>query len=122
MLDQRQEFKQQPMEFFPILIVALIVGLALFAIAQVLIQWHSNNQQPVLSVAATVVTKRTRVRGFGSGNGTGSTRTYYYCTFEDTSGERHEFRISGREYGQLAEGDAGTLTCQGTRYKGFQRQ
>lgn len=110
------------MELFPLLIVALIVGLALFAILQVLIQWHSNNQQPVLSVTAKVVTKRTRVRGFGSGNGTGSTRTYYYCTFETSTGERQEFRVSGREYGQLAEGDSGTLTYQGTRYQGFQRQ
>jgi hypothetical protein len=29
--------------------------------------------------------------------------------------------MSGREYCLLAEGDLGTLTFQGTRYKGFSR-
>lgn len=108
------------MELFPILIIALIVGLLLFAVVRSLLEWQSNNQQPVLSISAKVVTKRTKVRG-SSGNGGGMTRTYYYCTFEDESSTRREFRISGREYGQLVEGDEGTLTYQGTRYHGFQR-
>ncbi len=30
--------------------------------------------------------------------------------------------ISGQEYGQLAEGDRGTLHFQGTRYLGFDRR
>ena len=37
------------------------------------------------------------------------------------SGDRMELRVSGREYGLLAEGDRGQLTFQGTRYLSFVR-
>ena len=33
-----------------------------------------------------------------------------------------ELHVSGFEYGQLAEGDRGQLSFQGTRYLGFVRQ
>ena len=36
-------------------------------------------------------------------------------------GNRMELRLSGTEYGQLAEGDTGRLSFQGTRYLGFER-
>ena len=36
-------------------------------------------------------------------------------------GDRMELRLSGTEYGQLAEGDTGRLSFQGTRYLGFER-
>jgi Protein of unknown function (DUF2500) len=109
------------MEFIPILIIALAFGLILFLLIRSFLQWQANNRQPVLSVSARVVTKRTQVRSSGSGD-SGITRTYYYCTFEDGTGTRREFRISGREYGQLVEADQGMLTYQGTRYHGFQRR
>ena len=51
-----------------------------------------------------------------------STSTTYYATFEVESGDRIEFLINGWEYGQLAEGDMGKLSFQGTRYLGFVRQ
>ena len=35
--------------------------------------------------------------------------------------DRMELRLSGTEYGQLAEGDTGRLSFQGTRYLGFER-
>ena len=38
------------------------------------------------------------------------------------SGDRLELRMSGREFGTLAEGDKGKLTFQGTRYRGFERR
>jgi len=47
--------------------------------------------------------------------------SYYYATFQVASGDRIELKISGKEYGILAEGDIGDLTFQGTRYKGFER-
>ena len=47
--------------------------------------------------------------------------TAYYATFQFDSGDRMEFAIDGAEYGMLAEGDAGQLTFQGTRYLGFVR-
>ncbi|MGG6238681.1 DUF2500 domain-containing protein [Nodosilinea sp. AN01ver1] len=107
---------------FIALIAILIVGILIFTIIKAIVKWQHNNTQPVLSVPSRVVTKRTRVRGHAPPDRVSHTSTYYYCTFEDDRGQRHEFRISGREYGQLAEGDSGTLTYQGTRYRGFQRQ
>ena len=72
---------------------------------------------------AHVVSKRTDTSGTGSSmdSDLGRVSTLYYVTFEVDGGERKEFGLSGREYGLLAEGDAGTLTFQGTRYKGFAR-
>ena len=49
------------------------------------------------------------------------TFTTYYVTFQVESGDRMELRLSGTEYGQLAEGDTGKLSFQGTRYLGFER-
>jgi hypothetical protein len=107
---------------FIALIAILIVGILIFTIIKAIAKWQHNNTQPVLSVASRVVTKRTRVSGHAPPDRVRTTSTYYYCTFEDERGQRHEFRISGKEYGQLVEGDQGTLTYQGTRYRGFQRQ
>jgi hypothetical protein len=47
--------------------------------------------------------------------------TLYYVTFQVESGDRMEFRLSGREYGMIVEGDRGRLTFQGTRYLSFER-
>ncbi|MGA3600701.1 DUF2500 family protein [Lysinibacillus agricola] len=37
------------------------------------------------------------------------------------SGDRLELKMSGRDYGQLANGDFSLLTFQGTRYPTFER-
>lgn len=96
---------------------ALVLGFILFAIIKGIRQWHHNNQQPQLTVEATVVGKRTQV----SGSGDRHASTYYYVTFETEDGDRMEFGVLGSEYGLLAEGDLGRLTFQGTRYLGFER-
>ncbi|MFC0560124.1 DUF2500 domain-containing protein [Halalkalibacter alkalisediminis] len=36
-----------------------------------------------------------------------STSTTYYITFEVESGDRMELKLSGKEYGLMAEGDVG---------------
>ncbi|GAB4185334.1 MAG: hypothetical protein Fur006_23650 [Coleofasciculaceae cyanobacterium] len=97
--------------FFLIFVVIFLLGLR-----KELTKWRYNNQQPVLSITARVVAKRTHVSGFEKSS------SYYYCTFEVRDGTRHEFYVGGEEYGQLVEGDTGTLTYQGTRYRGFDRQ
>ena len=48
--------------------------------------------------------------------------TSYYATFQVQSGDRMEFRVKGKEYGLLREGDRGELVFQGTRYHSFTRQ
>ena len=106
------------------IIFVLVIGGIIFAAVKGIGTWAWNNKQPVQAVPAHVVSKRTDTSGTGaamdSASGSGRVSTSYYVTFE-VGGERKEFGLSGREYGLLAEGDAGTLTFQGTRYKGFVR-
>ena len=103
----------------------LVFGGIAYAVIKGISTWAWNNGQPVQSLPAHIVSKRTDTRGSGSSmnsmSGSGSVNTWYYVTFEFSGGERREFGLSGSEYGLLAEGDKGTLTFQGTRYKGFTR-
>lgn len=96
----------------------IVFGLILFTIIRNIKEWNNNNKQPRLNVDATVVSKRTKISG-GAGDAPSSTR--YYVTFQFESGDRTEFQMNGREYGQLAEGDKGELVFQGTRYHSFTR-
>jgi Protein of unknown function (DUF2500). len=85
-------------------------------------QWKRNNESPLLTVDATVVTKRIDVHHYHHNTEHHmSTSTVYYATFEVTSGDRIEFKIHDTEYGMLVENDIGKLTFQGTRYLGFER-
>jgi hypothetical protein len=109
----------------PILIACgfvLVLGAILFTIIRSASQAAWNSSQPVQTVAAAVIAKRQDVRGSSGPNMGGSTWTTYYCTFELEGGERREFRVGGREYGLLAEGDRGTLSYQGTRFISFDRR
>ncbi|GAB0170405.1 DUF2500 domain-containing protein [Lysinibacillus sp. CTST325] len=97
----------------------IVFGIIAFTIIKGVLQWSKNNNEPLLTVPAKVVTKRSNTSG-GSGNS--SAYTSYYVTFEVQSGDRLELKMNGRDYGQLAEGDFGLLTFQGTRYHTFERQ
>lgn len=96
-------------------VVVAIIGFRLF---RSLAEWQSNNQAEVLEKPARLVTKRQQVSG--GGHDTHATTTYY-ATFEFEDKSRLELKVKGQVYGQLAEGDQGTLTYQGTRFIGFQR-
>ena len=115
---------------FPLLALAIFILFAATLVKGVA-QWSKNNNSPRLTVACVVVDKRTQtthsqtpVAGDASGaHGFHTTTdTTYYVTFQVESGDRIELRVSGREYGQLAEGDQGKLTFQGTRYLGFEQK
>ena len=111
------------------LVNLVIVAAIVVIIVKVMSQWHQNNQSPRLTVGATVVTKRadTKVHHHDhggvepAGRFHTTTSTTYYATFQVESGDRMEFTVSGSEYGQLAEGDEGKLTFQGTRFLDFVR-
>jgi hypothetical protein len=103
------------------IVFVIVIGTFIFMAVKGLAEWSHNNSQPVLSVPARVVAKRTATSGSASSNIGGSVSTSYYATFELESGERLEFSLYGKGYGLLVEGDEGTLTYQGTRYHGFQR-
>ena len=93
------------------LLVIFIIG---GTILQNLKQNHSNNNSPRVTAEATVVTKRTHVRGDHA-------RTTYYATFQFASGDRLELMIPYDHFGYLVEGDKGKLTFQGTRFLEFHR-
>lgn len=97
----------------------IVFGIIAFSIIKSTLQWSKNNNEPLLTVPAKVVTKRSNTRG-GSGNS--SAHTSYYVTFEVQSGDRLELKMNGRNYGQLADGDFGLLSFQGTRYHTFVQQ
>ncbi|GLC89438.1 DUF2500 domain-containing protein [Lysinibacillus piscis] len=104
---------------FITIIFFIVFGSIAFALISSISQWTKNNKEPVLTVPAKIVTKRSNTRG---GSGDSSAHTTYYVTFEVQSGDRLELKMAGTDYGQLAEGDFGLLTFQGTRYHQFERQ
>lgn len=115
---------------FPFLFMAVFSFIFVFIIIKVVQgakQWKRNNDSPVLTVDAKVVTKRSDVSYRHHNNMSNNTMnmgyssTYYYVTFEVASGDRMEFQVADTEYGMVTEGDKGSLTFQGTRYLSYVR-
>jgi len=103
----------------------VVIGIIIFRVVKGGAEWTSNNNSPVLTVDAKVVAKRMQVNQHAHGTNMTHhhhTTSRYFATFEMESGDRMELKIPTKEYGLLAEGDAGKLTFQGTRYKGFDRR
>ena len=112
------------------LVFLVIFGVMIFMIVRGIGEWSKNNNSPRLTVEAEAVSRRTQtstsqtpVAGDASGAHGFHTQydTLYYITFQVESGDRMEFRLSGREYGMIVEGDRGRLTFQGTRFLSFER-
>lgn len=103
-----------------------VFGTLIFRGVQGAAQWKENNDSPVLTTQAKVVTKRAEMHRYHhyhqeTNSSFHSTATTYYATFEFPGGDRLELKIQDKEYGLLVEQDAGMLTYQGTRYLGFER-
>lgn len=111
------------MSFIVPVFFIFVFSVIIFTIVKGISQWNYNNHQPVLTVDAKVITKRTHTSRHHHANDTvsHSSSTSYYVTFEVESGDRMEFHVPDREFGLLAEGDLGKLTFQGTRYHRFDR-
>ena len=110
------------------IVFLLALGMMVMMIVRGIMTWNRNNQAPILTVEAKVVTKRTAAsfqQTGGGGNMQGTSgfsmmhSSTYYVTFQVESGDRIELKVDGTEYGMIAEGDQGKLTFQGTRYLGF---
>ncbi len=99
------------------IVAAIVVLVFATIIVKGVARWSSNNASPVVTTAARVVARRNDV----SGGGESHARTVYFATFELPTGERRELTVPAREFGLIADGDAGQLTYQGTRFKGFAR-
>jgi len=98
----------------------LVIGMFIITIIRNISEWVNNNNSPRLSVPATIVTKR-RTTHHHHSNGHHHHTHSYYVTFQVESGDRMELKVNRSEYNLLIEGDAGTLSFQGTRYLGFER-
>lgn len=107
------------------LVFAIVIGVFIVRLIKGLSTWNKNNHSPRLTVEAAVVSKRQNTDVHHHHNNDHmhtSTSTQYYATFQFGGGDRLELRLSGQEYGLLAEGDVGELTFQGTRYLDFRRR
>ena len=102
---------------FPIMFIVmfgLVFGLIISTLIKSSRQNRKNNASPRVTSEATIVTKRTHVRGDHA-------HTSYYTTFQFESGDRLELMIPYNQFGYLVEGDKGKLTFQGTRFVSFER-
>jgi hypothetical protein len=115
---------------FPIFFIAIfiiVIGVFVVTIGKGIARWSKNNNSPVLTVDASVVTKRDAYRQYhhhGAGDVGMHHTTYsttYYVTFQVQSGDRMELQVDENQYGLLVEGDFGKLTFQGTRFLDFKR-
>lgn len=112
---------------FITIIFVIILSIVVFTFVNGAKEWKTNNQSPKLTVEAVLRSKRSKVHHKNhlnndhNGHSTSTSSTTYFATFEFISGDRSEFRLSGKQYGLLAEGDAGHLTFQGTRFIDFTR-
>jgi len=108
--------------------IIIIFGLIIYKVVQGGMEWNRNNHSPILSVKATVVSKRMSVSHHHHNNLNNPamshimSSTVYFATFEVAGGDRIELRLPDKEYGMLVENDNGVLTFQGTRYKSFERE
>ena len=100
--------------------VVLWFLLFFYIIAKNIGQFIENENSPVLTVSAVIVDMRRKTHVHHHQNGHHHSHSYH-ITFESQDGEQIELRVKRREYNELAIGDTGMLTHQGTRYLGFER-
>ena len=75
-----------------------------------------NKKSPIITVSATVVEKRVTTAKTKNGY-----IHSYFVHFQTSEGTSLEMQLFHDEYDNLAIGDKGLLTHQGTWYKGFSR-
>ncbi|CAG9621733.1 hypothetical protein BACCIP111883_02506 [Sutcliffiella rhizosphaerae] len=109
-------------ELFFFIILFAIISVFCFIIFNGLKEWKYNNNQPELTVAAIVVTKRMDVSHSSLSDTNSSSHTTYYVTFQVESGDRMEFMVDGKDYSQIVEEDKGKLNFKGRRFLGFERR
>lgn len=90
--------------------------LFLWIIGKGIAQFVENENSPVLTEPATIVDMRRKTHHHQNHHSHS-----YHITFEKEGGERLELKVKRYEYNELAIGDRGILTHQGTRYRGFER-
>lgn len=102
------------------LFVAIWLILFFWIIGQGIAEFIENERSPVLTVPATIVDMRRKTHHHHS-NGHHHHSHSYHITFRTQDGELLVLRVKRYEFMELAVGDTGMLTHQGTRYQGFVR-
>jgi len=103
-----------PMSLFPLLFVAVGIGMVVMGIKNA----ASYSAAPLQRIEAIVVDERTRVAGGGRNS---SSSTSYYATLESPDGERREYQIDGRLSGEITRGDIGVAFIKSMVLVDFQR-
>ena len=102
------------------LFIVLWFALFFYIVGKGIHQWVKNENSPVLTEPATIVDMRRKTHHHHHKHGHSHSHSYH-VTFEKAGGERIELRVKRYEYKEMALGDRGMLTHQGTRYQGFER-
>ena len=100
------------------LFIVIWFALFFYFIVKGISQFIKNENSPILTVPATIVDMRRKTHHHHK-HGHHHSHSYH-VTFEINNGERIELRVLWMDYREQSVGDIGTLTYQGTRYKGFE--
>lgn len=110
------------LQFMVVLIILLFIGFLIYLNIREITQWRRANKQPILTVHARAVTKRTQlihhvhqyeIHLYYPAS------TFYYVTFALENGEQLEVEMNGIEFKQIVEGVEGRLTYQGNEFIDF---
>lgn len=115
---------------FTLMFPSMIIIFAIIVLT-VIIKAVINVRSPILTVSASVISKREHTsssRQFVAGDITGAHgyhdtfSTSYTAVFETDSGEMLKLDVTGEEYGRLLEGERGLLSFKGSRFLDFEKK
>lgn len=110
------------MLFLFFLVVSLGFLTALFDNCKI---WTYGGGKPIITVNSKVINKRVRTfhdtQSYGDMIPSYNYITSYYVTFEMESEEKLEFSITDVEFENIAIGDTGKLSYQGSKFLAFEK-
>lgn len=103
--------------------IITLIPFVLFAVAFIVITVFilraiglskKNTAFPRIETSAKIIGRRTAIMPSSDMH-----RNMYFITFEFSTGDRAEYRVTEDTYGYFVEGDEGTLTIRGTEFISF---
>lgn len=99
------------------LIFLAILALMIFNLISTYVK---NENSPIISTKAQLISKRRNTNTQTDGNGIITTTETLILIFELDTGSEIKFFVGGRIYRTISENEGGTLTFQGTRFLKFE--
>lgn len=99
------------------LIFVVVLGVIIF---NVITTYVKNENSPVISTKAQLISKRRNTNTQTDANGIMTTTETLILIFELDTGSEIKFTVGGRVYKAILENEWGTLTFQGTRFLKFE--